>query len=133
MSYKNVIHIGLASTIDPRFTGLLNRFIDNDIEIVIVNDLEVQPNSFEIDGIIYTDNAISASRAEELKIFELSETIGMYDFTRRNTRRLSATIDLKKEFELITKKASKLSKWERDEVIKLFHIKYKKVTKPRMK
>lgn len=43
------------------------------------------------------------------------------------TRKLDAHIDIIKEFGLINKKQSKLSKWERDEVINSFWKLYKKV------
>ena len=42
-------------------------------------------------------------------------------------RKLSNDINIIKEFELIQNKCSKLSKWERDEVVRIFKSKFKEI------
>jgi hypothetical protein len=45
-------------------------------------------------------------------------------------RKLDRSINIVKEYELIQRKACKLSKWERDKVVQLFNERYEKVDNP---
>ena len=50
------------------------------------------------------------------------------DFDRKYVRKLSESVDIKKEYEKILNKCSNLSKWERNEVVKIFEQKYYLIT-----
>jgi hypothetical protein len=119
---------------------------DTNAVILIGNDFyDIKPNIITIDGIDYEEilpnkkkykskysniinginisNEIFSQYSE--KYYDLVDSIG----TTKTERKLPDNIDIIKEFELIKKKKSKLSSFDRKEVEKLFFKKYKLIYK----
>jgi len=115
----------------------------NNTTILIGNDfVDIKPNIITINGIDYEEilpnkkkynskysnsmnisNEIFSQYIE--KYYDLVDSIG----TTKTERKLPDNIDIIKEFELIKKKKSKLSSFDRKEVEKLFFKKYKLIYK----
>lgn len=61
---------------------------------------------------------ISESTFEEYKRrFEDLQDMGIIEYHQKRQRKLPDNIDIVREYELIQKRQSKLSKWERDAVV----------------
>lgn len=94
---------------------------ENNHEIILVDDLSKVKNSE--DDLKYLDldlENIGSVYREGLKNIDIQG----YDFSHSNyTRKIDPQIDIRKEYLLIKEKKSKLSKWERDEIIRIIESK----------
>jgi hypothetical protein len=87
-------------------------------DVIIVGKIE-EDDSFEVNGVQY--RPIQKQKAKNF----LDLIIPYGD---KYERKLSSDINIIEEFGLIQNKKSRLSKWERDEVVFIFGKTYKKVT-----
>lgn len=62
--------------------------------------------------------------------FEDLQDIAVIEYDQKRQRKLPDNIDIVREYELIQKKQSKLSKWERDAVVHIVESKLKNGGKP---
>ena len=89
---------------------------ENTHEIILVDDLSKVKNSEDDLKYLELENIGSVYR-ESIKNLDLQG----YDFSHDNyTRKIDPKIDIGKEYLLIKEKKSNLSKWERDEVVRIF-------------
>jgi hypothetical protein len=108
---------------------------DNDAVIVVEN--HIQDDSFELNGVIYApikkDKAISKGISKLHGIMAMAQAIYMpymhaMDFGGSEyQRKLPKDTNIIKEYELIQRKESSLSKWERDMVVLIFERNFNKV------
>lgn len=115
--------------------------MEKNIDVIVV-DTE-SDNTFEINGITY-EPIHDDTKVEKRKfppelmgiqlcgdyIYEYKNHILPfvgYANQTKNQRKLSENINIIREFELIQIKCSKLSKWERDEVVRIFKLKFKEI------
>lgn len=90
------------------------------IETIEINGKKYYPNSPEASSKKFTNMAIGLAAITALMSAEM---YGVNTYIRK----LRPNIDVVKEFGLIELKQSSLSKWERDEVVRIFNKHYKLV------
>jgi hypothetical protein len=74
----------------------------------------MKQNETQVDYLTYDDEAIRIART-------------MYQHPEKRQRVLPEGTDIIKEYELIQRKASTLSRWERDQVVKIFEHNFKAI------
>lgn len=116
--HKKIIVLGHAADghVGRHVVDLLK---ENSHEIILVDDLSKLKSSEDALKDQNLENIGSVYR-EGLKNIDLQG----YDFSQNNyTRKIDPKIDIRKEYLLIKEKKSKLSKWERDEIVKTIESK----------
>lgn len=100
--------------------------INNGIDVIIVNnDIVELQNTFILNDVVYTpivkkQNKYNRNTAGSSKVMD-----DMFSMSDRYERKLAANTDIIKEYGLIQLKQSKLSKWERNQVIHIFEMNFK--------
>lgn len=124
MKTKSDVKIGIIGC------GDVGKCTPNDVHTVVeVFDTEV----FSVNGILYEPvsqpkRLPNGSIHSTVRDIYLRTYLELLDITNGSEyqRKLDSTIDIIKEFGLIELKKSNLSKWDRDEVVRIFNKKYKK-------
>lgn len=126
--------IGTIGHIDHGKTTVIQELKDKGIDVIIVDE------SFDLNGVKYapikTEQRKHKHVLSKLKgIMSMASMIYMpymndlYGYGEsRYERKLPKGTDIVKEYGLIELKQSKLSKWERDMVVKIFNKNFYKVT-----
>jgi hypothetical protein len=122
---KKLGEMGIAAHIGagPTTTGYLcpiSPIEDRGLIIVDIESVKLVENIIEVNNQKYVEIQDETSRHWK-EMIELST----YDWGKKPERKLNEDINIIEEFELIEVKKSHLSKWERDEVVRLFNKKYK--------
>lgn len=102
---------------------------DNDAVIVVKN--HIKDNSFELNGERYAPieqqkSGLSKNMMGILSVASMFAPLAGYGMSNK-VRILPRSTNIIEEFKLIQNKESKLSKWERDEVVRIFKRNFKKV------
>jgi hypothetical protein len=129
--------IGVIGNVGHGKNAVIQELINKKIDMVIVNEPDSQDESFYLNDVKY-----APIEKEQRKHKHVSSKLGgimamgsmvympyMNDLygESKYERKLPDGIDIVKEYGLIEKKKSKLSKWERDMVVIIFQKNYHRV------
>jgi thioredoxin reductase len=102
------------------------------IDTILVDGGKIDRNSFEVNGVRYAPNKLEESNpkmsGKMASMLAMAEMFGAMDYGGRYERTLPKSVNIIKEYGLIQLKQSKLSKWEREQVVRIFEQNYKKLT-----
>lgn len=94
-------------------TKVLETLKEKGVDVALVDSIEPK-NTFVLNNLRYARKPQPQS-----SFFDMN-----FDYNSKYERKLSKDIDIIKEYGLIQEKKSKLSKWERDAVVKSFESEY---------
>lgn len=130
--------IGIIGHVGHGKNAVVQELKNKGIDIVVIDNIEPD-ESFDLNGVKYapikTDQRKHKQVSSKLRgIIEMTSMIYMpymddlYGYGEsRYERKLPEGTDIVKEYGLIQNKQSKLSKWERDMVVKIFEKNYYRV------
>jgi hypothetical protein len=130
--------IGIIGHVGHGKNAVVQEFKNKGIDVVVIDNIEPD-ESFDLNGVKY-----APIKTEQRKHKHVSSKIGgimamasmvympymndLYGYGEsRYERKLPDGTDIVKEYGLIQNKQSKLSKWERDMVVKIFEKNYYRV------
>ena len=93
-------------------TSIINRIENTNEDIIVLDSNDLKDDS-SIDALVKRQTNIYKEQLDRIA-HELNPYSG-----NNYTRKLSSDINILKEYELIKQKKSKLSKWERDEIVRI--------------